>query len=137
MKTVVRISGILITCDGLLLVKCDGIDDYLLPGGKLEPGESDLDALQRELLEELNITPRDPEFFGECEREVCPPEAAETHRVSVRAYMAGFDGEPVPDLEEVLEIAWASMADLESGKYQLNPILRKYIVPELKRQQRL
>ena len=47
MKTVVRISGILITRDGLLLVKCDGIDDYLLPGGKLEPGESDLDALRR------------------------------------------------------------------------------------------
>ena len=137
MKTVVRISGILITRDGLLLVKCDGIKDYLLPGGKLEPGESDLDALRRELLEELNITPRDPGFFGEYEHEVCPPEAAETHGVSVRAYVAGFDGEPVPDLEEVLEIAWASMADLESGKYRLNPILRNFIVPELKRQQRL
>ena len=137
MKTVVRISGILITRDGLLLVKCDGIKDYLLPGGKLEPGESDLDALRRELLEELNIVPTDPEFFGEYEREVCPPEAAETHRVSVRAYVAGFDGEPVPDLEEVLEIAWASMADLESGKYRLNPILRNFIVPQLKEQKRL
>ena len=137
MKTVVRISGILITRDGLLLVKCDGIKDYLLPCGKLEPGESDLDALRRELLEELNIVPTNSEFFGEYERVVFPPEAADTQRVSVRAYVAGFDGEPVPDLEEVIEIAWASMADLESGKYQLNPILRKYIVPELKRQQRL
>ena len=33
MKTIDRISGILITQDGLLLVKCDGIDDYLLPVG--------------------------------------------------------------------------------------------------------
>ena len=33
MKTIDRISGILITQEGLLLVKCDGIDDYLLPGG--------------------------------------------------------------------------------------------------------
>ncbi len=30
MKTVVRISGILITHDGLLLVKCDGVHDYIL-----------------------------------------------------------------------------------------------------------
>lgn len=137
MKTVVRISGILITPDGLLLVKCDGIDDYLLPGGKLEPGESDLDALRRELMEELDIAPTGPEFFGEYERIVYPPEAAETHRVRVWAYVTGFDGEPVPDLDEVLEVAWASMADLQSGEYQLNPILRNYIVPQLKEQQRL
>lgn len=137
MKTVVRISGILITHDGLMLVKCDGVDDYLLPGGKLEPGESDLDALRRELMEELDITPTDPEFFGEYERIVCPPETAETHRVRVRAYVTGFDGEPVPDQDEVLEVAWASLTDLESGEYPLNPILRNYIVPELKRQQRL
>ena len=137
MKTVVRISGILITRDGLLLVKCDGIDDYLLPGGKLEDGESDLDALRRELLEELNIAPKDPEFFDEYERIVRPLESAEKNRIRVRAYVAGFDGEPVPDLEEVLEVAWASMADLESGKYRLNPILRKYIVPQLKEQKRL
>ena len=48
MNTIDRISGILITQEGLLLVKCDGIDDYLLPGGKVEDGESDLDALRRE-----------------------------------------------------------------------------------------
>ena len=137
MKTVVRISGILITHDGLMLVKCEGVDDYLLPGGKLEPCELDLDALQRELMEELNIVPTDPEFFGEFERMVYPPESEETHRVRVRAYMAGFEGEPTPDQDEVLEIAWASMADLESGTYQLNPILRNHILPELKRQQRL
>ena len=30
MKTVVRISGILITRDGLLLVKCDRVHGYIL-----------------------------------------------------------------------------------------------------------
>ncbi len=137
MKTVVRISGILITHDGLMLVKCEGVDDYLLPGGKLEPGESDLDALRRELMEELDITPTDPEFFGEYERIVCPPETEERYAVRVRAYVAGFEGEPIPDQDEVLEIAWATMADLDSGKYPLNPILRNYIVPQLKEQKRL
>ncbi len=79
-------------------------------------------------MEELNITPTDPEFFGEYERLAYPSKTGEV-RVRVRAYVAGFEGEPVPDQDEVLEIAWASMEDLESGKYPLNPILRKYIVP--------
>ena len=136
MKTFVRISGILISHDGLLLVKCDGIDDYLLPGGKVEDGESDLDTLRRELKEELNITLTDAEFFGEYERLANPEESGDRHIVRVRAYVAGFEGEPVPDQDEVLEIAWASMSDLESEKYPLNPILRNHIVPEIKRQQR-
>lgn len=93
--------------------------------------------MRRELKEELSIAPTDPEFFGEYERIVCPPETEERHTVRVRAYVAGFEGEPIPDQDEVIEIAWASMADLESGKYQLNPILRNYVLPELKTRQLL
>ena len=96
-----------------------------------------LDALRRELMEELSITPTDPEFFGEYERITSPPRTDERYIVRIRAYVTGFEGEPIPDGDEVLEIVLASMEDLESGKLPLNPILQNYIVPKLKQQQRL
>jgi len=37
----------------LLLVRSSGKDGFYLPGGKPDPGESDLDTLEREIREEL------------------------------------------------------------------------------------
>lgn len=34
-----------------------------IPGGHMDPGESQLDALRRELMEELAITPSNPQFL--------------------------------------------------------------------------
>src|SRR3712207_9403469 len=40
----------------VLIVRKRGTNHYLQPGGKREPGESDLDALARELCEELGCS---------------------------------------------------------------------------------
>lgn len=40
----------------LLLVRHDAVDRWVLPGGRLDPGESFLDAARRELAEEAGIT---------------------------------------------------------------------------------
>lgn len=53
--------------DGRILgARSKGKDMYYLPGGKREPGESDLETLKREVKEELSvqILPGTAEHFG-------------------------------------------------------------------------
>ena len=55
MSETIRIAAaIILDSDGrVLLVRKRGSAFFMQPGGKHEPGESDLDALRRELREEL------------------------------------------------------------------------------------
>ncbi len=67
-RTLNRMSGCIIPCAGavikdergrVLLIKCGhepGADRWSLPGGRIEPGETDAEALVREMLEELEET---------------------------------------------------------------------------------
>lgn len=49
--------GALIECeDKVLLQRNDNLDFYNLPGGRVKIGESTLEAIKREIEEELNIT---------------------------------------------------------------------------------
>ncbi len=57
-NTHVRVRGIIIYEGEILVVKHRKDDDfYALPGGHLEYGESVLECIKREMLEELGVTP--------------------------------------------------------------------------------
>ena len=65
MKTIQVVAGIVIYQDKILCVQ-RGINKYKyishkweFPGGKVEPGETHEEGVQRELLEELNLQVRD------------------------------------------------------------------------------
>src|SRR5688572_12222301 len=83
--------------DGRLLVvsKRGAERVFYIPGGKPDPGETEYEALVRELREELGVHPVDAEPFSVVE------ELAALERVPMRmvVYTVALSGEPVPAAE--------------------------------------
>lgn len=70
MDQVIQVVAVALYHEGKYLVARRGpgqIGEGLweFPGGKVDPGESDLQALHREILEELGIRIKNPHFVGE------------------------------------------------------------------------
>ena len=60
-----NVGGIVLKDKRLLVVrKKNGRLECILPGGKKETGENDIDTLQREFLEELGVSIIDVSFLG-------------------------------------------------------------------------
>lgn len=70
------------------------------PGGKVEPGEDDRDALAREMLEELSLRVTVGSLVGE----------GTTGRVHLVAYACEAHGEPVAGEHD--RLAWVPVTDL-------------------------
>jgi len=94
----------------LLVARNTGRDRFYLPGGKREPGESDLETLVRELEEELTVTvdPDSAEHVGTFEA----PADARSDGLLVRltCYTAVHTGTLAPS-REIDELAWVTSVD--------------------------
>lgn len=67
-KPIQAVSAVIIENDAVLLVKRGNApmkDKWNLPGGKVEGGESETDALSREVMEETGLTITEESFLGE------------------------------------------------------------------------
>jgi len=95
----------------VLCVRSVGKDAYYLPGGKREPGETDIEALQREIEEELSVRlkPETISHFGTFEAQAHGK--AEGVKVVMACYTADFEGELRP-ASEIEELAWLAYEDL-------------------------
>ena len=96
----------------ILNTKTKGKDMFYLPGGKREKGETDAEALTREIDEELNVKLLPGSIKLLCAFEAQAHGKPEGVVVRATCYTADFDGEPKAS-SEIAEIRWLSYADAE------------------------
>jgi 8-oxo-dGTP diphosphatase len=100
---------------------------YFNLGGKIEPGESDLECLQREVREEASteIDPASIEFLAEFK---APAHGHPDTTIRLRLYRGELLGEPVP----ASEIAEFRYFDSTYNPRHFTPVTRDYTFPWLK-----
>lgn len=109
----------------VLTVRKHGTRIFMLPGGKLEPGESPAEAARREVAEEVGLDVTDLELLGE----FTAPAANEPGRtVTSTVYRAALDGEPRAT-GEIAELRWTP---LDTPGADLAPLLREHVIPALR-----
>ncbi|MEW2384686.1 NUDIX domain-containing protein [Micromonospora sp. NPDC047707] len=110
MTVIDKVAWIRLENGAILSSRSRGKDVYYLPGGKREPGESDLDTLTREIREELavGIVADSAEHLGTFHAQ------AHGHPdgtiVRMTCYTADYRGALQPD-NEIEEIAWLTYRD--------------------------
>ncbi|QNL49406.1 NUDIX domain-containing protein [Olivibacter sp. SDN3] len=101
----------------ILSTRSKGKNVYYIPGGKRESGESDTEALIREIREELTIQliPSSICFFGEFRAQAHGhPEGT---FVNMRCYTGSYEGK-LQAATEIEEVVWLSY----DNRYQVSPV---------------
>ena len=123
---VIRIAAAVIVCgDGrMLLVRKRGTQAFMLAGGKINAGESPVEALQREVAEELGCgIDGVPEPLG---RFSAPAAVEANHVVEAELFAIALDGE-IALAAEIEEAVWHDPDDLHSRP--LAPLARTHALP--------
>jgi 8-oxo-dGTP pyrophosphatase MutT (NUDIX family) len=119
-------AAVLAGPDGrVLLVRKRGTSVFMQPGGKIEPGEAPLAALQREVHEELGlaIDPGAPRYLGR----FSAPAAHETDATVVaEAFWLDIASTPTAQAE-IEEVRWVD--PLDPGEIALAALSRQHILP--------
>ncbi|GAA4576190.1 NUDIX domain-containing protein [Micromonospora coerulea] len=117
MPEIDKVAWIRVEDGRVLSTRSRGRDVWYLPGGKREAGESDLDTLAREIIEELGVA-----VVRESAAHV-GTFAAQAHGhapgtlVRMTCYAADYRGELRPD-SEIAELAWLGYAD----RHRVSPV---------------
>ncbi len=108
----------------VLVVRKHGTTAFMQPGGKIEPGETPVQALRREVAEELGVG-----IVAESVRPLGHHDAAAAnepgHRVAAELFLAELDGAPTP-AAEIAEMAWIDPD--APGDIDLAPLTRDIVL---------
>lgn len=110
-----KLAWIYIKDRKLLGARSKGKIPFYVPGGKREPGETDLEALNREVTEEFDVhlVPDSTHFFGIFEAQAHGK--TEGTIVRMACYTADFIGTMQPQAE-IEEIGWLVFSDRDTDK---------------------
>ena len=110
MKLIDKLAWIHLKDKRLLSVRSHGKDRFYMPGGKREEGESDQEALVREIREELMVT-LIPDSLRFAEIFEAPADGqAEGVTVRLTCYFGEYEGK-LRASSEIAEFAWLGYAD--------------------------
>lgn len=136
----IRVSALVLRAeDTILMVRKRGTAAFMLPGGKPEPGESPLDAVIREVDEELGlaVAPADLEPLGTF---TAAAANESDHRVVGDVFVhrdlpAGFDRASVRPQAEIADVAWFDPHALpdDTPERTFAPLTRGEVLPALAR----
>lgn len=122
--TVIRIVAAVVVDERgrLLLVRKRGTTAFMQPGGKFEPGETPVDALVREVREELGVGVTDVRELGH-HTAIAANEPG--HSVAADLFFVKLDGVPQA-AAEIEEMAWIDPHD--PGDTVLAPLTRDIVL---------
>lgn len=131
MSSIDKLAWILVKDKRVLYVRSKGKDLFFNPGGKREAGETDEEALMREVKEELGVS-----LVPESIRYVITVSAQAAGKpegvmVEMKCFTADYSGTLTPR-SEIEELAWFSSTDVHrtsaAGKLILEYLKNKNII---------
>ncbi len=122
MKIIDKLGWIYIKDKKLLGTRSKEKDVYYIPGGKREEGESDKEALIREVREELSIEliPESLKFVNNFKAQAHGKPEGVT--LQMTCYSGDFQGGIIPS-SEIGEVAWLTYKDKEGATPMMQLIL--------------
>ena len=123
-----KVGGIVIKDKKVLVVRKktkENFLEFIIPGGKRESGETDLETLQREMQEEVNLKIIKTEYLGEY-RDIA---IFENIPIAMKVYLCEVEGE-INVQNEIKEFCWIDKNYKEKG-IKVGSILEKFVLTQL------
>lgn len=123
MKTITVAAAIIVNDQNqLLLVRKQKTQYFMQVGGKLEENEAPVDAMLREIKEEIGVDASIDQFIGRFET---PAANEPDHLLVSYLYQVSFDGVPKVD-GEIAEMKWIDLSNQETF---LAPLTTEIVIP--------